>query len=550
MKKQNTAAAIVDNSQVVAQDVRLHTMVFLIFSYCCGGCFGIEEMIPVSGPGLALLLIVLLPVFWAAPQALVASELGSALPYTGGFYKWIQRGLGEFWSFQAGWCRTIGQYVGIAAYVVLGVEYLGLVVPMTETQSYLVKAAVVILFTILNLRGIKEVGLATTILSGFVLIAFAFVVVVGFMHWNQNPFVPFFNESDGFLTSLTGSLAIGMWMYSGFTSISTLAGDCKDKSVIWKGLLIAIPLIMLMYLLPTMAGLSSVGNWQNWGSEVNYATVAGLAGPVFVSVFSIVAFAANISTYNTAMISLSRGFYAIAEDRLAPKVLAKVSKKKGIPVVSILVIAVFTLVACRFDFGALVTLNVTFVLVDYVLIWIAGIVLRVKEPNLKRPFRLPVNTVGFVFIVAPGMFIAVFSLLINGADYFFGGMIGLGLMPFLYVLIKWISGGLNRIMPQRHPINPRTKLAYGDLERIMKLMGVFTVLGAIAYFFIPVYEGAWGPAYYAQEYGFSGAYEFIIQGIGIVSLLFGVITILAAILNKILDPKEKRPEDLKNSLDD
>jgi amino acid transporter len=71
-----------------------------------GGAFGIEEMISASGPGLTLLMLIVLPFIWAGPQALVSAELGSAIPEAGGFYKWVQRGLGEFWAFQAGALTT------------------------------------------------------------------------------------------------------------------------------------------------------------------------------------------------------------------------------------------------------------------------------------------------------------------------------------------------------------------------------------------------------------------------------------------------------------
>ena len=76
--------------------VRVITVFFMIYILVSGGSFGIEDMVSSSGPGLTLLLLVLLPVFWALPMALIASELGSAIPGEGGFYVWARRGLGDF----------------------------------------------------------------------------------------------------------------------------------------------------------------------------------------------------------------------------------------------------------------------------------------------------------------------------------------------------------------------------------------------------------------------------------------------------------------------
>ena len=83
--------------------VRTVTAFFMIYILVSGGAFGIEDMVSSSGPGLTLLLLVLLPLFWGLPMALVASELGSAIPGEGGFYVWTRRALGNFWGFQAAW---------------------------------------------------------------------------------------------------------------------------------------------------------------------------------------------------------------------------------------------------------------------------------------------------------------------------------------------------------------------------------------------------------------------------------------------------------------
>ena len=236
---------VIDNSKIKRQDVKLFTMVFMMYAFCSGGAFGIEEMIPVAGPGMTLLLLVLIALFWATPQAFISVELGSAMPFTGGFYKWVQAGLGEFWAFTAGWCRVIAQYVENASYIILSVGYLSTLIPMSEGAAYMVKVAIVLFFTAINLRGIREVGWVSTVLSLTILIAFAAVTAVGFVNWDTNPIVPFYNEEEGLFWGISGALAIGMWMYSGYTSVSTLAGDCKDPTVVPKALMIGLPLITL-----------------------------------------------------------------------------------------------------------------------------------------------------------------------------------------------------------------------------------------------------------------------------------------------------------------
>jgi amino acid transporter len=536
MDNRNVSSKVLNNSKIRERDVKLYAMVFMIYSFCASGAFGVEEMISSAGPGLTLALLLILPICWAAPQALVAAELGSAMPYTGGFYKWIQRGLGEFWAFQAGWCRSLAQYVENSIYIILAANYLAILVPMTEGQAYMVKAAFILFFTFVNLRGIREVSFVSTILSIIVLMAFTFITVVGFKNWSLNPFVPFYNSDEGFLLSLSGALAIGMWMFSGYASVSTLAGDCKDKSVVYKGLLFGLPFIAITYFFPTLTGIASVGDWQNWAADgISFGTVANLAGPGFQTAFVVVAVIANLSIFNTCMISLSRGFYAIAEDNLAPKFIVKVSEKTGVPYIAVISVAVVALIGCRFDFSVIVVIAVTLMMVDYVLIWIAGIVLRIKEPEMKRPFKIPVGTKGFVAIVTPGILIAIIALMINGSDYFLGGLAGVIIVPLLYVGFKIYYGGLTKLDAVSYPINPKTKLGFGDLRRIATIFGIFAVLGSVACKFLPWYEGGWGPEYYQETYGFEGAYDFIIRGIQYMTISLWGLAILLLIASFILE---------------
>ena len=79
--------------------VPLFSAFFMIYIFVSGGSFGIEEMVASSGPGLTLLLLMVLPIIWALPMALIASELGSAIPDGGGFYVWTRRGLGPILGF-------------------------------------------------------------------------------------------------------------------------------------------------------------------------------------------------------------------------------------------------------------------------------------------------------------------------------------------------------------------------------------------------------------------------------------------------------------------
>jgi len=181
MAHADAADLVIDPAQAGLRQhhMKTSTIVFMIFCLCAAGAYGIEEMIPQAGPGLTIVMLMALPFFWSTPMGLVAAELGSAIPQEGGYYKWVQRACGEFWGFQAGWWRTISIYFDSTIYVVLAGSYLASVGGLSDAQGYGIKAALVIFFVYINLRGIPDVGMVSTGISILVMVAFAMVAGVG-----------------------------------------------------------------------------------------------------------------------------------------------------------------------------------------------------------------------------------------------------------------------------------------------------------------------------------------------------------------------------------
>ena len=90
MSENRSAAAMsTDAHGLKKHDLKVSTVVFMIFSLVAAGCYGIEEMIPEAGPGLTIIMLIVLPFVWGLPFGLVASELGSVRPQEGGYYKWV-----------------------------------------------------------------------------------------------------------------------------------------------------------------------------------------------------------------------------------------------------------------------------------------------------------------------------------------------------------------------------------------------------------------------------------------------------------------------------
>ncbi len=442
--------------------IRLTTMIAMIFIFVSSGAFGIEDMVPSSGPGLTLLMLLVLPLLYALPQALVCSELGSALPEAGGYYRWARRAMGEFWGFQCGWWSWTCQWVDSAVYIALVQGYISTWWPqLNGWELWLIGAALIVVFSYVNIRGLDIVAFSSLVFAIVILAPFVVMTILGLAHWHGDPFHPFMPHGQSFFTSTGLGLAIGVWMYSGFDSMSTLASEVKNpQRLIPKALMIAVPLVVLSYVLPTLAGLAGVGHWQDW------ATTGGTS---FVEVgqeprraHPRLRHAGRRRHQQPGPLpglprlrlpaGLRDGRGQAAAEGAHPR-----PRKYGTPWVSILLLAAVNMVLIVGTFANLVVIDVFLNMFYYLLIFASAVRLRQKEPDLERPFRVWGGTPLLALICAPAVAIVALTIYSNATDrstllwgmpaYGIGGLMAVLSGPVAYVICKLIYGGEARAVP-------------------------------------------------------------------------------------------------------
>ena len=494
-------------------DMKVSSIVFMLYCLVAAGAFGIEEMIPESGPGMTLILLAVFPIIWALPISNMVAECGSVMPSEGGVYVWVKEAFGEFWGFQAGWWATVSTYITNGVYVALVAGYVSQMIPMSEMAVLVLKIGMIALFTIINLMGLREVGTVSTILSIAIVAAVMLVAGVGIINWQTNPIDPIMPPDYNFFDSLSGGICICVWMYCGYECISNMAGEVQNPQVIPKGLLIAMPLIAATYILPTLGGLASLpaGSWENWSTEggfdassVGFATVlTENLGHAWGYIFLVIAVVSQCAIFNTYLSSGSRGFFVMADDNLCPKFLVKISKKRGVPYIGILSLSIVTLILCRYDFTTLVSTEVVFILALYIILPLAVLKLRKMIPveeRLKRNlFVMPGGKAGLAFFCGSPIFISIVALLVNGTDYFVTGLIATASGVIVYVIVKKLYGGLYKQDPERYPLNKKTGLCQGDTMRIGAYLIIAGVSAFLAQFWLRWYEvsyGEWEPSDY------------------------------------------------------
>jgi amino acid transporter len=344
-------------------------------------------------------------------MTLMCAELASALPDEGGYYVWIERAFGRFWAFQSGWWMTLSGLVDTAVYVVLAVNYANGWLHQSALVQWLMSAGVIALFAVLNVRGVRSMALSSVGFSLVILVPCAAIAALGLARWRSDPFVPLTPPDASLVGSLGVGLTVAIWFFSGYESMSTMGGEVADaRRIIPRALLLSMPFVVAVYLLPTMAGLASVGRWQDWSPDGPVSLVEvgrALGGTGLAAAVMAAALVANLAPYNAYLASGARTTLVMAEQGMLPRVFTRIHPRWGTPVGSIVIAAVLHALLATRSFQALLSIDVLLFVISYVLIFAACVRLRVREPALERPFRIPLGTAGMLAFAAVPTAIAV-----------------------------------------------------------------------------------------------------------------------------------------------
>ena len=398
--------------------MRLLPLVGATYFMVAGGPYGLEDIIGDAGYGLALLLLLLVPIFWSLPTALMVGELASALPQEGGYYCWVRRALGPFWGFQEAWLSLAASVFDMAIYPVTFVLYLSRVAPtLTAGHAGLaIKLAVVLACAAWNLRGAKAVGEGSVGL--FVVLLAPFVVMAAAGFW-QGLFAraagPFSAQNLAVgehlrraLTllrapvtapSLAGAVSVALWNYMGWDNASTVAQEVEAPQRNYpRAMLISAALVAVTYIVPlaavAVAGIPadrfSTGAWTDAGRFIGGPGLFG-AGLAFAIVLGGMLNGAGM--FNALMLSYARVPYALALDGLLPRFLTRTTAatpmRAPVPWASVLVCATAWALALGLSFERLISIDLVLYGASLLLEFVALVVLRLREPALARPFRIP-----------------------------------------------------------------------------------------------------------------------------------------------------------------
>ncbi len=251
--------------QPLARGVGTLALVFILFFCTSGGPYTTETLIHSVGPGLGLLILLLVPLIWSLPEVLIVGELASMLPEEGGYYRWVDRAFGRIWAFQNGWLTWIYSLVDMALYPVLFNQYLRYFLPgMNGRAEWLISLAVIWGATWINLRGSAHVGRASIIAGSFVMLGFLAMSIFSVPHIAHTPWRPFASENARGIGGLAVGISIALWNYIGWDNASTVQGEVKNASRSYPlALAVALPFVIIGYFVPLLAALGAT-DWTTW----------------------------------------------------------------------------------------------------------------------------------------------------------------------------------------------------------------------------------------------------------------------------------------------
>jgi amino acid transporter len=368
-----------------------------------GGTYGTESVIAGAGYGRGILVLMFLPVLWCLPTAFMIGELSSALPEEGGYYAWVRRGLGNFWGFQEAWLSLAASIFDMAIYPTLFVFYLKQMAPWFGEGSHGILAGlfVVVACAALNLAGIRVVGITSLWL--FFLLSLPFGLVVLLSPVRAGAFAEPQSASAGVSVGLLSAVLVAMWNYMGWDNASTIAQEVERPQRTYpKAMIAAVILVSLTYILPFVAVYFTGIPASAFAQDGSWASVAGQLGGTIMGVqwlrffVTVGGMMSAFGMFNALVMSYSRLPLAMGRDGMLPKLFSKVTTKNQTPWVSVLVLASCWALCLGLGFKRLVTLDIMLYGASLMLEFVTLVALRIREPNLRRAFRVPGGMAGAV----------------------------------------------------------------------------------------------------------------------------------------------------------
>ena len=370
--------------------------------------------------GPAVVISYMIASILVIPAMLSKAELATAMPKAGGTYFYIDRSMGPLMGTIGGFAAWFSLAFK-SAFALLGIGAFALLLNpgLTEMQIKLVAVAFCIIFTIVNLIGVKHTGKIQIILVVGLLILLLFYIIVGISRVELSRFTPF---APFGLSSIFATAGFVFISYGGMTKVCSVAEECKDPGrTLPLGMFLAWVVVSLLYVMVVFVTVGLVEADQLQNSLTPISLGAGVfMGNVGIIVMAVAAILAFVSTANAGLLAASRNPMAMGKDDLLPRSFAKVSKY-GTPTFSIIFTSAFMILVILFlDLEGLVKTASAIKLILFMFVILSVIIMRESKIRHYQPrFRSPLypwihiaGVIGYGFILSEMGFLPLVTICI------------------------------------------------------------------------------------------------------------------------------------------
>ncbi|WP_338825808.1 putative amino acid permease YhdG [Moorella thermoacetica] len=404
------------------RELRAIDLFFLVIGITVGGgIFVLPGVMAAQHAGPAVTISFLIGAVVAIFTGLCYVEFASMVPVAGSAYTYSYLALGEIFAWVIGWnvlleftmvCSAVA--VSWSGYVVELLKNIGLQIPAALTADIghggIVNVpAVLILLVVAYIvyGGISQTGKVNDILSVTKLLTVLFFIIIAIPFVkpiNWHPFLPF-----GWKGVMTAA-SLGFFAYGGFDAVTTASEETKNPNRdIPIGLICGLVFVALLYTIVSLV-LTGMVHYSQLDTPAPVAFALSYVGKRWGG--GLVAAGAICGLFTVmmgTMLGSSRILFALSRDGLLPPVFSRVHVTRRTPYFStLIVLAVAVLTAGFLPLGILVELVNIGMLTAYFLTSISILVMRVTQPDVKRPFKVPA-----VWFVAPVATIGVVALIFS-----------------------------------------------------------------------------------------------------------------------------------------
>lgn len=316
------------------------------------------------------------------------AELSSAFPKAGGEYEYAKKAFGKKAGVFLGVTISLNGIISGATVAIGFAGYLNVLTGFNILPSAM--GIIVILFAVnsLGIKGSSTVNIIFTIIEAAGLL---FVIFVGLPQLGNVSYVEM--PAEGYHGILAAS-ALAFFAYIGFEEIVKLAEETdKPEKNIPRALFVAGAIVFVIYFLVAISAVSVIPYQELGTSKSPLADIIGSEyGKTGIIIISVIALFATSNTILSNMLGSSRVLLNISRESKLLKMFAFVSPKRKAPLAAlILILVVMMAFALIGNIEIIARIATIFIFITFIVVNLSVIVLRIRDKNLKRPYRIPLN---------------------------------------------------------------------------------------------------------------------------------------------------------------